>query len=217
LGILPTLPAWAKARSTQTIDDQVVFEKLFSWPALQSSDPFSHVVHALGPLSASTAYLISALFPAYVQAITVHRHQTFIQPLSNKVASEVYLADRVRKAVCAATGQALDYLSDERAETWDARAAVWLEVNKWGGYLESEQAWSDMVGAEKTKAETVLMSVEACRASSLVVLEQLEHLDHHAANLDAGVVGWCLAVRLLPMITLTDRHLINCSSKRKRC
>lgn len=138
--------------------------------------------------------MIVSLFRAYVQAITTHRYRIFIQPTSSKVSSEVYLAERVRKAVHVALSRTLGFLSDDQAATWNARAAVWREVNEWGGYLETEQVWPALVRQEKLKAENVLESLEACRSAALIVLEQLELLDHHAADLQTNAVSWCLAV-----------------------
>ena len=114
--------------------------------------------------------------------------------MSSKTASEVYLADKVRKAICAALCHVLSYLSNDDATTWNARAEVWQEVNEWGGYLETESIWSNSVAKEKQRAERTLVNLESCRGPALVVLEQLELLDHHATDLDANIVGWCLAV-----------------------
>jgi hypothetical protein len=192
--IMPTLPAWSIARSRIAFADRLAFAFLFSWPSLQSADPFLPIVDHLGALGSHTACMAPILFGAYIGAVTAHRYRIFSQPTSSKIASEVYLADKVRKAICRALYHILSYLSDNEVATWGARATVWQKVNEWGGYLETESVWSNLIATEKQRAETVLMSCDSCRSPALVVLEQLELLDHHAADLDTDVIGWCLAV-----------------------
>ena len=96
----------------------------------------------------------------------------------------------------------IDHPSDLRQAVWRTRRAVWAVIEKWGGYIESESTWGDLVIREARKAEYVLAQYggetsstnEGLAGEVLRTLVILEGLDHARTRIGPEVVGWSLAV-----------------------
>lgn len=195
--------------------DSFVISSFLPLSTLQTSEPLRPILDLLqGTLLNSNQTLlyvldfVPAVLQAYVNLITKHRYHVFVQPSSSTFAYDVFVSDKVRAAIRLGLVQILDLLTtvpiaDNGLAVWKCRNELWGVIAAWGGYLETESAWSGLLDEEARRSEQALVASAGSATDStqleilrLLVrtLTTLETLDHDHARIGTAVMGWCLAV-----------------------
>ncbi|WWC72670.1 uncharacterized protein I206_106634 [Kwoniella pini CBS 10737] len=182
---------------------------LFQPALLSSKDTLQPILSQLSAFGAHSA--ISALFDSLIHAYHEHRYSIFTQASSSKVAHDVFVASKEREEVRLALEQILSQVGPAYA----TRLSLWNSIETWGGYMERESSWSQLVRSEAQIAEQTLSSGDSALLGPLLkLLATLENLDHDQAQLSSNVVRWCLALLLesldgLFVETLPDETIIS--------
>ncbi|WWC65277.1 uncharacterized protein I303_107894 [Kwoniella dejecticola CBS 10117] len=125
--------------------------------------------------------VLPALFASLVQILHQHRYPIFTQASSSKIPHDVFVASKEREAVRLVLSQILARLYEEKRSPTlcHARLALWKTVQLWGGYMERESAWGQMIRAEALLAEQSLCSGDSALVGPLLeIFSTLENLDH---------------------------------------
>ncbi|WVW80534.1 hypothetical protein I302_102519 [Kwoniella bestiolae CBS 10118] len=130
------------------------------------------------------------LFSNLVETYHQHRYSIFTQASSSIVAHDVFVATKEREAVRLALERILVKVEGD----YSTRSSLWKTIESWGGYMEREPAWSQMMHSEARITEDALSSDPSLLGTLLDTLATLERLDHDQAKLSSNVVRWCLAV-----------------------
>lgn len=191
---------------------------LFPSSVLQAGNAFKPVIDAFGSPSdpSPELQLLPQLFQSYIAFIHRLRFELFDQPSSSRLSYDVFVANKVRSTVRDALLLALKWIGRLEADgpmfsaiAWAARHGLWSAIRTWGGYVETETAWGDIVQEQGRRGKEALVSngFESPRSAESVlgVLLILEELDHRNAGADLDLVGWCIAV--CPHI-----HMMTCRS-----
>nr|XP_018259825.1 uncharacterized protein I303_07896 [Kwoniella dejecticola CBS 10117]OBR81983.1 hypothetical protein I303_07896 [Kwoniella dejecticola CBS 10117] len=140
--------------------------------------------------------VLPALFASLVQILHQHRYPIFTQASSSKIPHDVFVASKEREAVRLVLSQILARLYEEKRSPTlcHARLALWKTVQLWGGYMERESAWGQMIRAEALLAEQSLCSGDSALVGPLLeIFSTLENLDHDQTQIGTSVIRWCLA------------------------
>jgi hypothetical protein len=149
-----------------------------------------------------TMRAVPRIFRLYIRALTKHRHTIFSQPSTSRLSYELHLAERMRDTIRAAlviVNEATDVADANSSDFWHARWAIWAEVSDWGGYLETDEKWSHILGDEADRLDAVLS--QGCdvdtRVPVLQLLAVLESLDHEKTRLRKSALAAILLVGLI--------------------
>nr|XP_019050767.1 hypothetical protein I302_01209 [Kwoniella bestiolae CBS 10118]OCF29697.1 hypothetical protein I302_01209 [Kwoniella bestiolae CBS 10118] len=160
---------------------------LFQVPLLSTTDPLQPILSHLPTQNSHTA--LPLLFSNLVETYHQHRYSIFTQASSSIVAHDVFVATKEREAVRLALERILVKVEGD----YSTRSSLWKTIESWGGYMEREPAWSQMMHSEARITEDALSSDPSLLGTLLDTLATLERLDHDQAKLSSNVVRWCLA------------------------
>ncbi len=177
---------------------------------LQSPNPLQPLLEALEAPSDPSAQL--HLLPALLQKLITLTHRSrydlFNQTSTSKLPYDVFVAEKVRSTVRMAVSQILVWIDHLEVsmftsavmQIWVCRQAIWSVILSWGGYLETEVAWGELVEEQARKATMALtgsgghFSETEIAGWILKTMTILEQLDHGRTNLGPEVIAWCIAV-----------------------
>ncbi|WRT70797.1 uncharacterized protein IL334_007796 [Kwoniella shivajii] len=202
------LPAHCKAYRTHcTLQNrltQTTSALLFTPTTL--SDPLQPILSQ--PINHYLPFALPALFHSLISIYHTHRYSIFTQASSSKLPHDVFVASKERDAVRNALTQFLAYLETfpPSLELHTARSSLWQSIESWGGYVEREITWGQLLRAEAHRSEQALSSNDpAVIGVILFTLAVLERLDHDQAQLGPNIVRWCLAVSVTIAIPADDQ------------
>lgn len=211
-----TLPAFAIVLETHTPMKERLrstFASLLLPPAmLQRTNPLQSILDALGYAvdPSIELHLLPWLLQSMITYTTRARFDLFNQPSSSKLPYDVFVADKVRDTVRSTMSAIIDRLNlvETNASAavvpviWASRYALWGVILSWGGYLERDSSWIDLVEAETKRAQTSMEThcsdphnCQEVARSILQVMTVLETLDHANARIGPFVISWCITVR----------------------
>lgn len=147
--------------------------------------------------SPKTLAFVVALFERYIVQLQCHRSSLFVQPSSSKLPFEIFVADRLRARVAKSADSLLKTaIRVGRTERWPTVEEIWRIIASWGGYLETDPAFSALLQETSIIAQQTLTDEPSCAAPILRTLVILENLDHAHTSITRETLGWCLAVSL---------------------
>ncbi|ORY31304.1 Urb2/Npa2 family-domain-containing protein [Naematelia encephala] len=183
LNLLPFISMLAKAKSESMVTKSI---RSLILPLMPDIQPF---LEALKPIDAVSQAFLPTLLDSYVHILQDKRYELFSQPSSSRVGFDIFVKDKERVAVRNATSSILSVLHND---AWGVRCDVWRLIEAWGGFLETDAAWYEMV---ETSAKQAAQSLQGSRSARdiLNLLDVLERLCHSAATIGTDTIGWCLA------------------------
>ena len=184
----------------------------FSLPSLQTTNAYQTLLKNLSrpPDFSAALHVLPHLLQSFIEATHRARYELFTQSSSSRLSYDVFVAQKERDSVRLALAQAFEWMtvleSSEAPPTlfaqWQCRCAVWQVISSWGGYLETEDAWSELVYTDARRVEAVLTTLgesstdnEDLTGQLLRTMATLEGLDHASAAVGSLVLGCSLAVR----------------------
>ena len=154
--------------------------------------------------------MLPHLLQSYIGSVRHFCHDLYYRPSSSRLPYDVFMADKICSSVRIALTQVIKWLSRLEAivapdiipSIWACRHSIWDVIAKWGGYLETDAAWGELVENQASQAKTALDSSrgKAIREERLIgwvlrLLTTLETLDHAKARIGESVLTGCILVR----------------------
>jgi len=178
---------------------------------LQTANPLASLLEHFDSSTVLDAELrlIPRLLYSHITSVQRYRYDLYNQPSSSKLPYDVFVSDKARQSARSALSDVTGWINKLELAAmipapsiiWACHFAVWEVIQIWGGYMETDPTWAEIVVVEARRGGIALETDNPAVPQEeenfkwvLGTLAKLETLDHVNTAVTPEIIGRCLLV-----------------------